>query len=47
MAKILALSDMHGVLPMLDTTQIDIILIAGDVCPAHDHSVYYQKNGLM
>jgi len=46
MTKILALSDMHGILPVLDTTQIDIILIAGDICPTRDHSANYQKKWL-
>lgn len=43
---ILALSDTHGLLPELDLSGIDRILIAGDVCPATDHSEQYQRRWL-
>ena len=39
--KICAISDTHGNLPK-DLPNADILLIAGDVCPAFDHSVSFQ-----
>lgn len=39
--KICAISDTHGSLPS-DLPSADILLIAGDVCPAVDHSVSFQ-----
>lgn len=38
---ICAISDTHGNLPS-DLPKADILLIAGDVCPATDHSVSFQ-----
>lgn len=43
---ILAISDTHGFLPVLNLTGIDRILIAGDVCPVNDHSEQYQRRWL-
>ena len=40
--KILATSDTHGYLPEI-TEPFDLLLICGDVCPAHDHYFSYQK----
>lgn len=43
---ILALSDTHGLLPDLDLSGIDRILLAGDVCPTNNHSEQYQRRWL-
>lgn len=43
MLKILATSDLHGQLPVI-TEPFDLLLICGDVCPAHDHYYAYQIN---
>lgn len=40
--KVLATSDTHGYLPEI-TEPFDLLLICGDVCPAHDHYFSYQK----
>ena len=40
---IIALSDTHGYLPEIKTP-IDLMLICGDICPAHDHYYAYQIN---
>lgn len=42
----LAISDTHGLLPDLDLSGIDRILMAGDVCPANDHSEQRQRRWL-
>lgn len=42
MLKILATSDLHGYLPHIDT-EFDLLLICGDICPAHDHYYSFQK----
>ena len=39
--KILATSDLHGNMPYI-TTPFDLLLICGDICPAHDHYFNYQ-----
>ena len=43
MIKIIAFSDPHGQLPII-TEPFDLMLIGGDVCPAHDH---YNENEQM
>ena len=43
MMKFLATSDIHGYLPNI-TEEFDLLMICGDICPATDHSVYYQEN---
>lgn len=40
---IIAFSDTHGYLPIIDTP-FDLMLICGDICPAHDHYYAYQIN---
>lgn len=40
--KILAFSDCHGDLPEID--KCDYVLIAGDICPAINHSIAYQTH---
>ena len=41
--RILAFSDTHGLLPELVLSGIDRVLIAGDVCPATNHSPAFQR----
>ena len=45
MIKIIAFSDPHGNLPAI-TEPFDLMLIGGDICPAHDHYNAYQRNWL-
>ena len=44
--KIVALSDGHGNLPKLNISG-DILLIAGDICPAHSHNASFQEPWLL
>lgn len=45
MLKILASSDFHGNLPEI-TQEFDILFVCGDICPATNHSYYFQDNWL-
>ena len=45
MIKIIAFSDPHGNLPVI-TEEFDLLLIGGDICPAHDHYNWYQREWL-
>lgn len=45
MIKIIAFSDPHGQLPTI-TEPFDLMLICGDICPAHDHFNWYQREWL-
>ena len=45
MIKIIAFSDPHGNLPVI-TEPFDLMLIGGDICPAHDHYNWYQREWL-
>ena len=41
--KVKVTSDTHGYFPDIDSP-FDLLLICGDVCPAHDHYYAFQKN---
>lgn len=40
--RIVCISDLHGYLPK-DLPDGDVLVIAGDICPAYDHSIGFQK----
>lgn len=44
--NIIATSDTHGYLPII-TEEFDLLLLAGDVCPAHSHYYTFQIGWLM
>jgi len=41
--KITAISDLHGKMIDLEGYECDVLLIAGDICPAYDHSISFQR----
>ena len=43
---IIAVSDLHGYLPDLDNYYCDVLIIAGDVCPIHNHEIDFQEDWL-
>ena len=43
--RIIAISDLHGFLPVLDK-DADLLIVAGDVCPVVDHSLPRQEEWL-
>lgn len=45
MIKVIAFSDPHGDLPTI-TENFDLLLVGGDVCPAHSHYYYFQREWL-
>ena len=45
MIKTIVFSDPHGKLPIIKEP-FDLLLIAGDICPAHDHYDEYQRGWL-
>ena len=45
MIKVIAFSDPHGQLPVI-TENFDLMLICGDICPAHHHFADWQRNWL-
>ena len=42
--KIVAIADLHGVLPTIPAC--DLLLIAGDICPVTNHGVEFQADWL-
>lgn len=42
--KVTCISDLHGVLPPIDPTEL--LLIAGDICPATNHTLEFQAHWL-
>lgn len=45
MIKTIIFSDPHGNLPVIEE-EFDLMLIGGDICPAHDHYNWYQREWL-
>jgi Icc-related predicted phosphoesterase len=45
MIKTIVFSDPHGNLPVINE-EFDLMLIGGDICPAHDHYNWFQREWL-
>ena len=45
MIKTIVFSDPHGNLPLIKE-EFDLLLVGGDICPAHDHYDWYQREWL-
>jgi len=42
--KICCMADIHG--NLIDIQPCDMVIIAGDICPAYNHNIYFQANWL-
>lgn len=41
--KVIALSDLHGNLPLIDE-DFDLMVICGDICPVFSHDYFFQAS---
>lgn len=44
--KIQVTSDFHGILPHIEN-KFDLLIVCGDVCPAHDHYTWWQYDWVL
>lgn len=45
--KVVALSDLHGILPNMDKYEADLVCVCGDITPTRNHEVGFQFNWLI